>query len=451
MKINEQRIPQIRFPGFNPLAIIGILFSIAIGLSLLFSLLKFTAILIAPLILLCIILNPYIGLILFLFYTYLQPPIRFPALTFFRFAYAIALLTGIGWLGHIALKKQKLVQSHQNWAILSFFSAMVLSVVNCFWLQAWYDGIINIGKIIILYFFIANLVNSLSKLKGCILSILILNCYLAVESISGVRSYKGEGFHEIGSASGSGMLGGQDSFGLAMNLMIPYSYFLLMGSKSIKSRLFYLFLLTSYALAAIFTGSRGAFVGIAFIGFLLWLKSKRKIAGLVIIVILSIAIFLVAKPEYWKEMGTIKDYNQGTALERMDMWKRGFSMFLSSPLTGVGIDNFIIVQGSIYGLWKVAHSIYITVIAEMGLLGIISFFFILYFFFKDIKETKVILKSKGDTSSFLYQISEALPLSLIAFLVCGAFLSVLYYEHLYIIIALSVALKEVAKREGNYS
>lgn len=123
-------------------------------------------------------------------------------------------------------------------------------------------------------------------------------------------------------------------------------------------------------------------------------------------------------------------------------------MFRNNPLLGVGIGNFQTTRLEKYAeageptKAYVPHSIYIQVLSELGLAGMIPFLALLVLFFRLNAKSRKILLALGDERrrSYEYCLSRGLDLALIGYLSSGAFLTVLYYPHLWVLLGLSAGL-----------
>lgn len=256
-------------------------------------------------------------------------------------------------------------------------------------------------------------------------------------------------------------LGDQNDFCLAINMVIPYAFFLLFVARSKLERLLLIGSIIIFLLAIVGTNSRGGFLGLLAVGLSCWLFTPRKVVTTVIILLLCGAFLLAAPPSYWQEMNTIKTSNQegDTGEQRLYLWGIAWKLFLDDPIWGVGPTNFQYAgdryeseekKASGLHIWgKVSHSLYLTLLSEEGLVGAIVFLMIMQTAWKDRRtirgyyryhihslsgEEEVKLKT-------LYYLSLAIDISLIGFLVTGAFLTVLYYPHFWLLTAYSTVLK----------
>ena len=95
---------------------------------------------------------------------------------------------------------------------------------------------------------------------------------------------------------------------------------------------------------------------------------------------------LLAPRGYWDEMGTIEQETQedsiGTGQQRIFSWKTGWRMFLDNPIAGVGPANSPWRFGEYEGeggfnsrnySGRQMHSVYFTLLSELGSVGTILF------------------------------------------------------------------------------
>jgi O-antigen ligase len=166
------------------------------------------------------------------------------------------------------------------------------------------------------------------------------------------------------------------------------------------------------------------------------------------------AIF--APAGYLDRMETSTTIEEGdTSYGRIQLWKAGLYMLVENPLTGVGLGAYPSAYGRTYSSyvehytnkWHVAHSSYITMAAELGLGGIIIYLYIIYLIFKQNTELRRLLLAANQKDSLLYTTSNAITISLVAYVVGSTFLTACYYPHLYLLLSLTVALGEITRRE----
>lgn len=244
----------------------------------------------------------------------------------------------------------------------------------------------------------------------------------------------------------------ENDLSLFINMLLPFSYFLLLHEKGVYNKLFYAAGIVIGLAGVVVSFSRGGLVGLLCVGFVIWLGSSKKVLSIVLLFLLGLGVFMYSGDEYIAEMKTITDTSEGTANERMLSWKAAWKMFLDNPL-GVGGNNFQMrfheYQSDEFsrGMWgRVAHSLWFTLIPELGIVGIFIYFNLLRYNIRDILYVKRI--NSGDDRDLLYlqAISAAMLASLAGYFASGTFLSVLYYPHYWYMTAVIVVMAKISQK-----
>lgn len=131
--------------------------------------------------------------------------------------------------------------------------------------------------------------------------------------------------------------------------------------------------------ANILTGSRGgaittmaALAGAAYVGREAPGRLKMLLGGLLMAGVLAASI--AVPPETWKRIVTVRDeVSTGTLSERAPIWRAGLQVFLDHPLVGVGVGGFQDAVVPALGREMVAHNTFLSVAAELGLVGLALF------------------------------------------------------------------------------
>jgi|GEM_PF-1762322 len=147
--------------------------------------------------------------------------------------------------------------------------------------------------------------------------------------------------------------------------------------KDRKDFLFFLslFCLSLSFLTLFFTKSIGGWVTLSISTFIFFVLGKmlNKKALFVILVILILFSALL-----YMRIQENRDLTQPlfSIYKRISYWKEVTSIIHQHPITGIGIGNFTLRET------RAAHNSYLQIWAEMGLLGIISWLTIIFFFVK---------------------------------------------------------------------
>ena len=132
-------------------------------------------------------------------------------------------------------------------------------------------------------------------------------------------------------------------------------------------------------LAIIGTQSRGATLGMAAVFGYMWWRSPRKAAGVVAIVVALFGVLLYAPDVYFERMGTLSAPQEDSSAEgRLHAWRAGTKMALDHVL-GVGAGNFPnnfpkYRAPDAPTRWMTAHSMYFLILGELGFLGLLLLF-----------------------------------------------------------------------------
>lgn len=394
------------------------------------------------------------GLVFYLIVLYLFLDLVRPGFVW-HFPKIISALLVIAWI----LKPDK-VTKIQVWGFVAFIAVLAVDIpiakntFSAVW-TTYGMFVLLIGICVPLITF----TDTLMKLRHLINALQVIFFYIAVYAITH------EGFGPAGAA------GGQDEnyVAAAMNLVLPLAVFSFFAEKKLWKRALFVAFVGAYILAIVVGLSRGGFVGLLCgLGFSVF-KSPRK--GLAIFIAALILAFLgaIAGASYWAEMGTITDTSESTADMRLELWKIAVQEFLAYPLTGVGGDNYLWrmhefespEQMEKYGRVVVAHvhSTYFQLLAEMGIAGCIVFVVIMLSTYKDYRRVdglsgKVLASgSQADSlkedAKWMQNYGRGLMGGLIGYMASVAFLSALYYSHLWIIVSLMVALYMITIRRAS--
>ena len=310
-----------------------------------------------------------------------------------------------------------------------------------------------------LYLGIVTYVNSLEKMKILMKMWLGLLGFLAVMGIV-------SGGHGIG-----GWMGDENDFCMVMDMAAPFGYFLMFSATEVRQKLKYLAFLGTFVLAAMTTLSRGGFLGLASVGAYCWYRSPKKLNALLVVVTAVVFMLFLAPERYWDEIASSTSEQtlgeDGTGGARLYTWSIGIDMFLSNPIIGVGQKNFPWVfeyyQGertfntrSFSG--REAHNAWITLAAELGLVGIFIVGGMLFGCYRDLKLIRSrfappdsslkhgqVVRPGEDVRIYLARAMEG---SLIGYIVSSIFISTLWYPSLWVMVAFVVALRNISEVEG---
>lgn len=375
---------------------------------------------------------------LFLFLDYGRPQDILP-IGMLRLAMITVLVLTYFVLSNRGIQRSDYPQIRMTWYFILLLAIMVPFADNNFWA---YERTKNM--LITMPFIISTvvLINNVQRLRKIVTIYVALMIYISLYCLTHGGVGSGNYFMD------------ENDVSLFVNMWLPFCFFLFMNEKGIWKKIFYLAGLVVGLAAVVISFSRGGFVGLVCLSAVIWLFSPKKIISLVIILLAGLILFFASGDTYKKEMATVTDTEDGTASERLNSWATAWDMFLDNPL-GVGGGNFATrfpeYQGDRFhkGMWgRAAHSLWFTLIPELGIVGIILFFRLLYYNLKDIFKVKRLENDDEDEDvKFMKSLALAMIASLAGYFASATFISVLYYPHYWYMTGLIVALANIA---GNY-
>ncbi len=217
----------------------------------------------------------------------------------------------------------------------------------------------------------------------------------------------------------------------------------------------------------IFTYSRGGFLALIVVaGLMLWhhRTSPMLILGLVVAVLIA---YQFVPAQYKARLGLLTDLvsvvsSDETAVVtdssfrgRQSEVTAAWQMFGDHPFIGVGLGNFNInyldyaehLGLDTRGQARSAHSLYLEVASETGLVGILAFGLILAVAFRQLYLAyPIFLENKQPDYAY---ITWALTVGLLGYLTGSLFLHLAYPRYFWLMIGLVIATKNVADYERN--
>jgi len=290
----------------------------------------------------------------------------------------------------------------------------------------------------------------------------------------------------------AGAAGGQDEnyVAAAMSMAFPFAFFSMFAARSVLARVFFAGTAGVVLLACVVSLSRGGALAMGAVLLYCWITSSRRWLGVALVVLLIGGLALIPDgltgggrrtagvesssllARYWGEVKTSTDTTEDTADLRLELWQIAFRMFLAHPLSGVGPGNFIWnitkhqseEQFDKYGreLMAFTHSLYLELLADLGIAGSVLFLMIVYSNFRDLRlvirrfsragsgrrgppsrdEAQGALPAADQVTVVYY--AHAITASLIGLHVAAAFLPFMYQSYLWTVSAMALALRHIA-------
>jgi probable O-glycosylation ligase (exosortase A-associated) len=390
----------------------------------------------------------YYGLLAFFALEYIRPGSYVPAFNALHLNTLVPLVICVKtFFGASPVSNQEALADRNTKRIGLLILLILISVFTADVTEFAYNKFIAVIGYVLIFWVINKQIVELNQLKGMFKALVLVHVVVAALTpemfTSGERTYV---------ATGS-FLGDGNDFALSVNVAIPLCLFLLTNETKIRQKIFWGLALLFLVFAVVATQSRGGTLAVVAVGIYYWAKSNRKGIMAAMAVVAVLLVFALAPSGYFERMQDVANPEEGSAQGRIQAWSAGLRMVADHPLLGVGAGHFGVAYGSKYGKkgapWQTAHSIYFLMIGELGIPGITA---LLWCIFGNLLENRKVLRqvrarSPGD-SMVNAQVLASTSAAMIAFAVGGAFLSAVYYPHIYMVAALMTASRRIALRQS---
>ena len=393
----------------------------------------------------------YWWLLLALFFEYARPAAFVPALNVIKLQSLVPLSLFVVTIFASGLRPLKEVfrDPLAKW-ILIYFAIIAFSVLTADFPLRAYNVAKGVFGHLLMFFMVVRIATTPGRIRGVYVALIVAHLFLLLMNPQVVLNPAQRSYIQGGSFLGDG-----NDFSLSLCILLPMTIELALAASTRKWRFVCWGLLLLLVLTIVANSSRGATLGMIAVGGYLWLRSPRKLLTLAGIGVIGLLLLVYAPGSYFDRMGGIANYqDDGSAMGRIHAWKGAIRMFHDNPLLGVSAGHFPIAYGTRYRppdagsmAWLTAHSMYFLVLGELGLPGITALLVLLLG--NMWANTRVQRQLRHDSGSGPTGPPQSLPeaermlyllnASMIGFAVAGAFLSVAYYPHIFVMTALMIA------------
>jgi probable O-glycosylation ligase (exosortase A-associated) len=376
-----------------------------------------------------VLARPFWGLLLYTCLFLIRPGELYPALAPLHLERVVGAVTLVGMFFAQYQREGRLLidRSRQTSLLLAFLAAVLLSVPFAYWRMGAVAGFIEMLKLVALYLLVVQLVDSRRRLRIYIWLLSLLTVYVAAgafgDYLRGVSHFAMGVDRAVGETSIS-----SDPNQLGTTLAVAVPWFLLLALyRPLRGwRIFFGLAMLLSVVTMTLTGSRASLLGFLAGMLYLWCASRRRIligiAGLALLV----TGFLVLPDQYKTRYSTItSEQLDGSSQARLDTWVTGLRMTIDRPVFGVGIRCFGTAHAGGYSPeyrrnWLESHSLYIQVLAELGLVGA-TVFLLLWLEFLRLNRRAARLLAADDRWRFETTLLRAIFAGFAVLLVSGIF------------------------------
>jgi len=411
------------------LAYTGLVFiSLSLPLLLLtdFALVPF-AIIFAVLWVVANVRYPFFGLICYSLFILIRPNEFIDALAVPMIEKAIVAPVFLGLvLKVIFARKREFLRTNLERVIVAFVAVGFMSILTSIWVSGAWKSWFDVFRLFLIFIFVVQLIDTQKQFRIFVLVFLVTGGFHAVSSV--IQYYMGIRGHAMGIDRAIGLdlsYGAPNSLAATVIYTLPFIYSYFRSTRSRLMRLFLIFLTLASTWCIILTGSRTGMVGVIFFTVLVALQHKNKLRNFAIGFALLVIGFVLMPDQYRGRLESTTDLSghSGAAMSahgRIDGFLNGCRMMIDRPLLGMGIGQYRVALGSIYGKgWWEAHNLPGQLFGDLGMLGTIVFVAWIWIYLKDLKRLKRITRAERRGAVFLANTVVALKMELYCLLFMG--------------------------------
>lgn len=396
------------------------------------------------------LLRPWMGILIWTWLAFMNPHrYTWGFAHDLSFAYFVAIATLVGLV--LSNERRPFLWTRETVTLLVLWGWFTVTSVFGFYPESAWEGWEKTSKILLMTFVTVFLFQDREKLRALL---------LVVAGSIGFFGLKG-GIFSLVTGGQYMVLGPTMSFfsennelALALNMCLPLLLYL--GREEPRRWLRYV-LRASFVLSAVavpFTYSRGGLLGLIAVLSMLFLKARRRWIILPIGVAAVFAFVSFAPERFFARVQTIEEYQADESAQlRLMAWRTAYLVAADYPVTGGGFR--VLTHRATYDAYMPeyprsfghdAHSIYFNLLAEHGWIGLGIFAVLIVFTMASLRRLRREMARRPE-QAWIAGYADMLYVSLIGYLVNGAFLSVAYFDLAYLLLILVPILRKLAAAE----
>jgi O-antigen ligase len=322
-------------------------------------------------------------------------------------------------------------------------------------------------KIILIFILMLNTLTTPKRIDRFLWLIVLATGYIALRAVADY--VRGVNLIENGRVQGAvgGMFKNPNDLALNMVAVMPLATSLAMRAITLVRRLAAAGCALLMVGAIVASQSRSGTIGLAVMILILGGTMARRRPAIAFAAVLAFMLALPLMPSsYWHRISSITDETRddtGSREARQTLFRESFRAFLQHPLTGVGAGQFknYDPEGREQA-WRESHNVVLQVAAELGVVGLFAFLFLVARAAMAGATTRRLLKRAGGLpsrrrggpvaadalvtpgeSAWVQSHTSAMTAALAGWFFCALFASVAYNWTFYYLLALAIAPREI--------
>lgn len=389
-----------------------------------------------------ILVRPYVGLLVWSWLGYMNPNrLCYGFAISFPWVYLVAVVTLLSLL--FSKERKQIPWSATSVLLVTFLLWTGLTTHYAVVPDSAWDKWQEFAKVLVMVFVTLVLVNSRERMHWLVWMIAVSLGYYGFRG--GIFTILGGGANHVFGPPAS-FIADNNALALALCMTLPLMRYLQLHSswKLVRLGLTAAMLLTGIAVLG--TYSRGGLVALVVVSGALFLKSRGRLAVVLIVFAVGFTAYHFMPSQWAQRMGTLQDAKQTDSGEtRIQSYQFAANVALHRPLLGGGFnvyqsDSMWQRYGPEGAIPRAIHSIYFRALGEQGFPGLALFLALLYVSWRTCsqvrKRTRHIPEEK-----WAFDLASMLQVSLVAFMAAGTFLPMSYFDLAYQVMALCAILE----------
>ncbi len=384
----------------------------------------------------------FFGLCLFIAIVYANPGNWFDGLEDIGFAKIAAGFSLVALFGSWLLYNRRLTMGGAGgWMLLGLFALVGLSATWSYWPKFTFDTFTDGLKYLAVFFLVANVVDSESRLATTIRVLALATCIPAIGAIwshaHGEHLVEGDRAGWIGIFANPNDLAYHLVVGVAMILAAAHA------AHTTLRRIAWWTLLAPVFWAILLTQSRGGMFAACIVTLFWALRSVKRAPVILGAACVAAAVVFVSPNNPWsRRTQEATAYGEDiSARGRLDAWRTGINIAKERPLTGVGAGAFMIAWPEFApgdaGEVRTQHNTFIQLLSELGIPALLLFV-------GAILAGAFGTRGAARTRSSLTPYARGVQCGLCGFVVCSIWGGIAWTWPIYLMLGLAFGVRRIA-------
>jgi probable O-glycosylation ligase (exosortase A-associated) len=393
--------------------------------------------------------NPYLGALMWSWLGFMNPhKLTFGFTQFFPFAAIVAAVTILGLLASKEPKRMPWCAVVVLWLLFWLWTS--LSYLQAENPQYAWEEFSRFGKINFMLIVTMLLLTSRRRIEGLLVVVVGSLFFYGVKG--GIFTLRGGGEGTVWGPEKS-FIAGNNELAFALVVVMPLAwYFYEQYYRSYKWVRYGLPVVGALTVLSILgSQSRGAFLAVAAMLVVFWVRARRKLMPTLLIAFGAVAAVAFMPADWTERMQSIQEFQlDKSAQGRINAWKTAINLANDQPLMGGGFRTFTKEVFAKYAPdptnVRDVHSIYFEVLGEQGYVGLALY--LLMGIVVLVTCSRIIgLGNRYRDLSWAADLARMAQVSFIGYAVGGAFLGLAYFDLPYTIMALVACTYAVAREQ----